>query len=93
VIEGVFGFSAWLLTAAMSIGFAVWFCSSIVAGLIKIRRRHQTARHDALSKEKVRLKRLLADAEQQTAYFRKQLYYSDSGRARRRSYDVRHLAA
>ena len=95
MIEEVLEFSAWLMTAAMMISLAVWFCGSAMTGVIEIRqRRHQNSRRNAFLKENARLKQMLADVEQENAHLRKQLYYSDSGRnRRRRSYDVSHHAA
>lgn len=69
-MEEVLGFWALVLTMAMSLVIVVWFCCSIVVGLLKVGQRHKKVRYKALLRENQRLKQLLADTAKEH-HFRK----------------------
>ena len=69
------GVGALVVTMLGLLGVAVWFCCSIVEGIVKTRRRLKDSRYDALSEENKRLKGFLAEFEEENSCLR-EIHYS-----------------
>lgn len=61
-MEEALGSYVLVLTMLMMLAIVVWFCCSIVIGLVKVNLRHKKLRYKALVRENERLRSLLADA-------------------------------
>jgi hypothetical protein len=80
-MEEALGYGASVLTTLGLLRVAVWFCCTIAESLVKMRRRLNSSRYNALLKENQRLRSFLADVKKENADLR-EIYYSERTRRR-----------
>ena len=80
-MEETLGYGASVLTTLGLLSVAVWFCCTLAESLVKMRRRLNSSRYNALLKENERLRSFLADVKKENGDLR-EIYYSERTRRR-----------